>query len=196
MTRLIATIEATEALAYARRMIERGHRADESGGSFFGAERSRTFARSLFEMMMMTHEGRLDLLALAREGEAMAQEIIGSTIAGLRSRGVDIPGEFIGYEMEVLTGRIPQVSTRGPDKRDFFLRDISIAATVAAVCDRYGLKPTGRPARGRSGCAIVGEALIVTGRGYSAKAVEAIWQRHKRGMPTVRGWALTLEGQP
>jgi hypothetical protein len=194
MTKLLATIESTEALAYARRWIERAHRDDE--GSFFEAPHSRAFVRSFFNMMMLTADGRTSLLVFAREGEAYSQEIVATAIAECRSRGVEPPAEFVGYEIELIQGKVPPpVSTPGPDKRDDILRDISIATTVAAVVDRYGLKPTGRSARKRSACAVVAEALGVINRQVSPKAVEDIWRRYKRGMPTVRGWTLSAENQ-
>jgi hypothetical protein len=194
MTKLLATIESTEALAYARRLVERGHRDDN--GSFFEAPHSRAFVRSFYEMMMTTADGRTSLLAFARAGEAYSQEIVATAIAECRSRGVDPPAEFVGYEIELIQGKVPQpVSTPGPDKRDDVLRDIAIAATVAAVVDRYGLKPLGRSARKRSACAVVAEALGVVGKRMSTDAVERIWKRHRGGMPTVPGWTFSLENQ-
>lgn len=194
MTRLLATIQSTEALAFARRWIERGHRDDE--GSFFEAPHSRAFVRSFFNMMMLTADGRTSLLTFAREGEAYSQEIVATAIAECRSRGVEPPTEFVGYEIELIQGKVPRpTSGPGPDKRDDVLRDISIAATVAAVVDRYGLKPTGRSARKRSACAVVAEALGVINRQVSPKAVEDIWRRYRRGMPTVPGWTFYPENQ-
>jgi hypothetical protein len=191
MTKLLATIQSTEALAYARRMIERGHRDDE--GSFFEAPRSRTFVRSFFNMMMLTADGRTSLLMFAREGETYSQEIVATAIAECRSRGAEPPAEFVGYEIELIQGKVPRpTSGPGPDKRDDVLRDISIAATVAAVVDRYGLKPTGRSARKRSACAVVAEALGVVNKRMSTDAIERIWKRHKRRMPSVPGWTLSL----
>jgi hypothetical protein len=196
MTKLLATIESVAALAYARRLIERGHRVDENSSSFFEAPQSQTFVRSLFSMMMLTEEGRLQLLAYARAGEEYAQKIIREALFELKTRGAPLPGEFINYDMELTAGMIPKPLTfSGPDQRDTLLRDISIAATVAAVCDRFYLKPTGRSARKRSACAVVAEALGAVGKQMSPKAVEEVWRRYKRGMPTRPGWTFSLENQ-
>jgi hypothetical protein len=196
MTKLLATIQSTEALAYARQLIERGHRVDENGSSFFEAPQSQTFVRSLFSMMMLTEDGRLQLLRYARAGEEYAQEIIRKALLELKSRGAPLPGEFVNYDMELTAGMVPKPLTfSGPDQRDTFLRDISIAATVAAVCDRYSLKPLGRSARKRSACSVVAEALGVVDKRMSTDAVERIWKRHRRGMPTRPGWTFSSENQ-
>jgi hypothetical protein len=194
MTKLLATIQSTEALAYTRRLIERGHGDDK--GSFFEAPHSREFVKGLFRVMMLTADGRTSLLTFARAGEGYSQAIVAEAIAESRSRGVAPPAEFVGYEIELIQGKTPQpVSGPGPDKRNDILRDISIAVTVAAVCDRYGLRPTGRSARKRSGCATVASALGVIDKRMSTDAIERIWKRHKRGMPTVPGWTFSLENQ-
>jgi hypothetical protein len=195
MTKLLATLKSTEALAYAQRLIKRGHRT-ESSGSFFESPQSREFVRDFISIMMTTPEGRLGLIELARAGEEDAQTILRTAILEFKSRGEPLPTELAGYDMELTAGMVPPpVGIDGPDKRDRMLRDISITVTVAAVCDRYGLKPFGRSVRKRSGCAVIGEALGVIGKAMSYKAVEAICRRYWRGMPTKCGWSLVL-GDP
>jgi hypothetical protein len=61
--------------------------------------------------------------------------------------------------------------------------------TVATVCERFNLKPTGRSPDQLSGCAIVAEALGEASMGKSAKAIEVIWYRYRGAMPTVPGAA-------
>jgi hypothetical protein len=196
MTKLLATLKSTEALAYARRLIKRGHRTDESSGSFFESPQSREFVRDFISIMMMTPDGRLRLVELARIGEEDAQEILRVALLEFKSRGEPLPPEFAGYDMELTAGMVPPpVGIDGPDKRDRLLRDISIAMTVAAVCDRFGLKMFGRSVRTRSGCSVVGEALDVINRRMSTAAVELIVKRYRRAMPTKHGWTLAL-GDP
>src|SRR5262245_61562719 len=196
MTKLLATRDSIEALAYARRMIERVHRADENGGSFFDPPRSREFVRNFLRLMLSTVDGRLTLLDLARVGEEDAQTILRTTILELESRREPLPAEFEGYKMELIGGRVPPLMPGdGPDKRDRLPRDIAITVTVAAVCDRFGLKPTGRSVRKRSGSSIVAEALGVIDRRMEPKAIEAIARRYWRSMPTVPGWTSAPENQ-
>lgn len=195
VTRLLATRESIEAVAYARRMIERGHRDDD--GSFFGPERSREFLRNAIRMMMLTPDGRIDLIEYAEAGEEDAQAVVRNIIFEFESRHEPVPKEFEGYKMKLIAGREPpRLTGDGPDRRNTLLRDIAIAATVAAVCDRYGLKPTGRPTHGRSGCAIVVEALGNIRIGVTPKAVGKIWQRYRRSMPTAGGWSPSLADLP
>jgi hypothetical protein len=192
MTKLGATIDSTEALEYARAMILRGHRRDEGSGSFFEVAESREFVRRVQRLMLLTAEGRLDLLALARAGEGDAQAILQTAILELKSRREPLPAEFDGYVMELIRGMVPK-SVPGWDRRNTFLRDVSIAATVASVCDRFGLRPTGRSARKRSGCAIVAQALAVIDKAMSYKEVETIWTRYGRFMPRTSGWPFAFE---
>ena len=198
MTRLLATRESIEAVAYARRMIERGHR--DGDGSFFSPERSREFLRNAVRMMLLTPDGRIDLVEYAEAGEEDAQAVVRNIIFEFESRGERVPTEFAGYKMKLLAGREPRRLTGdGPDGRDRLLRDIAIATTVAAVCDRYGLKPTGRPTHGRSGCAIVAEALgssirqVITPKGVEKilAALPAL-DADREGLVTVLGRPAVL----
>jgi hypothetical protein len=196
MTKLLATLKSTEALDYARRMIARGHSTDASSGSFFDPVQSREFVRSFISIMMLTAEGRLGLIDLARVGEEDAQAILRTAILEFASRGERLPTELAAYNMEFIAGRVPPpVGVGGPDKRDRLLRDISIAVTVEAVCDRFGLKPYGRSARSRSSCSVVAEALGVINRRMSPEGVKTIHKRYRRAMPTKPGWTFALEDQ-
>jgi hypothetical protein len=196
MTKLLATIEQTEALEFARALILRGHRNDGESGSFFEAAESRAFVRKFLRIMLLTVEGRLDLLALARAGEEDAQIILRNTILEIKSRLEPLPAEFIGYDMELIAGKVPPPrSGPGPDRRNELLRNISIATTVAAVCDRYSLKPTGRSMRKRSACSIVAEALAVIHMAIGYKAVETIWKKYGRYMPGP-GWVAAMGPLP
>jgi hypothetical protein len=191
MTKLLATRDSVAALAYARGLIERGHRDDE--GSFFEAPHSRAFVHNIVSAMLLTTKGRLQLIAYAYAGEAYAQEALRTAI--VEAQG-ELPPELVGYGKAIVAGTIPKpVTAPGHDPRDSLLRDIAICATVAAVCDRFNLKPTGRSVRRRSGSSVVGEGLAVAGRAMSSKQVEAIAKRFWRYMPPQRGWTFRLENQ-
>jgi hypothetical protein len=197
LSRLHATIQSTEALTYAREMVLRAHRYDGNSGSFFEAAESRAFVRRFLRLMLLTADGRLNLLALARVGEEDAQIILRNEILELKSRRLPLPAEFDGYEMELIAGMVPPPQPGvGPDLRNELLRNITIASTVAAVCDHYRLKPTGRSARGRSACSIVAEALGAIHKQMDSKTVEGIWRRYKRSMPyPPTGWTFAFENE-
>src|SRR5262249_30265246 len=90
--------------------------------------------------------------------------------------------------------QIPTEPSRGgPRKKDRLLRHIGIALMVAADCGRFGSKPTGRSARRRSGCSIIGEALEVIqlderNLRINAEGVEKIHDRYGKYMPGP-GWS-------
>jgi hypothetical protein len=193
MTKLAATRNSAAALEYASALILRAHRKDESG-SFFETPSSREFCRRVLQLMLLTATGRLDLLALARAGDGDAQAVLGDAIVELTSRRAPLPAEFDGYLMELAVGKVPR-APRGRDKRDNFLHDVCIAATVAATCDRYGLRPTGRSARRRSGCAVVAQALGVISMQIGVKAVERAWTKYRSAMPPKRDWTFALENK-
>lgn len=118
MTKLHATVQATEALAYARQMALCVHRDDGETGSFFEAAQSREFVRRAMRLMLLTVDGRLSLLALARVGEEDAQVILRTEILELKSRRLPLPAEFDGYEMELIRGMVPPPRPpAGPDRR-------------------------------------------------------------------------------
>ena len=195
MSKLHATIQSTEALDYARWMVQRLHRNDGETGSFFEEAENRAFVRKALRLGLLTVDGRLSMLALARAGEEDAQIILRTEILELKSRRLPLPAEFDGYEMELIRGMVPPPrGAPGPDMRNEFLRNVAIAAMVAALCDRFGLKPTGRSVRGRSACSIIAEALGIIQKQMTPHAVVSIWKRHKHNMPPpTGGWTFALE---
>jgi len=86
---------------------------------------------------------------------------------------------------------LPPIAS-GPKRSNAFMRDVSICLVVAAVRDRFKIKPTGRSVRTRSGCSIVAEALAVIHMAVGSKAIETIWKKYGHAMPTVPGWASSL----
>jgi hypothetical protein len=197
MSKLVATTEAAEALEYARSFILRLAGAPLAGeahiGSPFEAEESRAFVRNYLRIALGTVDGRLWLAKMALAGEPECQQILRELIKELRSRGEPTPHEFGTFEMELLSGNIAPAHWPGPKKKDEFSRNIAIALCVAVICDRYKLKPTGRSALKRSGCAVVGQALAVIGQQMDYETVKTIWRAYGHNMPITPGWVASLE---
>jgi hypothetical protein len=198
MTKFGALVQATEALAFARKMILQLHSdggafADgHGGGSPFCSPESRAFVRNVFQMMTMTAAGRLDLIALARVGEDDAQLVLRDLILEIKTRHQQLPLELDAYVMELVHNE-GAASWPGARAKNDFSRNLCIAAVVAALHDQFGIKPTGRSARQRNGCSIAGEALDVIDQRLSAEAVKSIFKRYSGAMPTQPGWSSIFE---
>jgi hypothetical protein len=196
MTTLPATAVEAEALTFAREWLVRIQEAGSpwSEHSPFTAEAGRAVVRHLMRCGALLHSiNRLQIIAMARAGDADADAVLRQLLIEMQSRGDPLPTELAAYNMELLHGGLHPPP--GPKRKDKTLRDLCIAMTVAAVVDRFGLTPTrntasrGRPSARRSACAIVAEALGFVGISTGEKAVEAIWTRLANVMPTVPGWA-------
>ena len=195
MTTLPATIVEAEALAFARDFVVRlagpgpwGH------ASPFGAEESRALTRNLLRLNCESALGRMQLIAMARAGEKDARALLHTLMIEMISQRGQLTRELDEYNMGLLRDGL-RPPPRGPKRKDRITRDVCIAMTVAAVVDRYGLRPTrntasrGRPSARRSACSIAAEALEVVHLRLGEKAVETIWNRLANAMPTVPGWA-------
>ena len=88
---------------------------------------------------------------------------------------------------------------RRSEKRDYISRNLHIAIIVAVLVDEFPtLQPTGRSARRRSHCSIVGEALFESEITKASKTVHLqrsyetvrkVWDRLGHViMPEARGW--------
>jgi hypothetical protein len=199
MTNLPATMVETEALQFAREWIVRFRDGTNpwSNDSALTADAGRAVTRHLMRQSALLHPiNRLQLIAMARAGDTDARDVLRTVMIEIQSRGEPMPTELVNYNMELLHGGLHQPP--GPKRKDKLLRDLCIAMTVAAVHDRFGLSPTrntasrGRPSARPSACSVVAEALALAHMGLgkrSEKAVEAIWSRLGRTLPTVSGWA-------
>jgi hypothetical protein len=188
---LPATFEEASALSFARDDILSLHQKGGEVGSPFEEAESRAFMAKVYRAHLMTAEGRMLIIAAARVGDEFSRDVLRSLIREEKSGGryEQMPLEVRAYDMELGDDRPPGVPA--PDPRNEFIRNVCIASTVAAVVDRFGLKPTGSSARRRSACSIVAEALEVVHMQRSAKTVESIWKRYRGGVPTVRGWSFS-----
>jgi hypothetical protein len=188
-----AALIAAEALAYARTDIARYHAGTNpwSTDSPLTAEAGRAVVRHLMMIWASSAEGRMRLVELALGGEPDAAAVLRTLMLEMKSRGLPLTTELQYYSMTVLQrGGVQPAQPPAQKKKQELLRDICIAMTVAALIDRFGLKPTERPPRtGRSACAIVAKALGEAHMQVGYKAVEKIWDRYKNAMPTVPGWA-------
>jgi hypothetical protein len=148
---------------------------------------------------------RLQVLAAARGGDAIAIEVVNEFINQMRSLGVMLPIEFEAFSMDVHAGLIVPQTPRGPLRRRRFVRNMMIATTVAAVMDKFGLSHTrrrksrsgtGRPSPRRSASAIVADALRTVTEGaidLGEAAIERIYENMSGAMPVRPGWATAIE---
>jgi hypothetical protein len=183
MTLPARSIEA-EAVDFARDWLRRHSGNPWSDHPNRTADASRAFWRQLLWRAARQHPVyRLQIIAMARAGDADADEAIRTLIIEMQSRGDPMPAELVAFTMEVLHGGLHQPP--GPKRKDRILRDVNLAMAVAAVIDQYGLSPYRRAASRRtSACAVVAAA---DNRGE--KAVESIWRRYGGAMPTIPGWS-------
>jgi hypothetical protein len=192
--KLPVTLVETDALAFARKFIAEFHYSGGpwSGHSPFSDIESRAFIRQTLQQMLWLASSRLQLIALARAGDADADTVLRMAIVEARSRRAELPTELENYNMEVLADGIGHQSPAIAKKKNRLTRHVFIALTVAAVVDRFGLPATGRSLRRRSACSIVADALEEIGLRLGYKAVEKIWNKYKNAMPTVPGWTSAL----
>jgi hypothetical protein len=189
---LPATLIEAEALEFARREIARYRDGTNpwSDDSPLTAEAGRAALRHIMRQASLENPvHRMILAAWGRAGDPDADAVLRTLLIEYQSRGERPPTELANYNMEVLQGGFHQPPAR--KKKNNLIRNICIATTVAAVIDRYGLRPTGRSPHCRSACSIVAEALGEAQMQLGNKAVEKIWEAYGRAMPTVPGWAST-----
>src|SRR5882762_7359103 len=155
MTNLPATLADAEirlieadALAYARREIAKWRTIGNpySDDHLMTPEASRACMRHIYKNVALNNCHRMmDIIALA-SSEPEADEALRELIVEFGSRGEQLPTELAAYNMEVARRgpdwRFPK--RRGQKAHHHLLRDIFIAMTIAALCDRFGLLPTGR----------------------------------------------------
>jgi hypothetical protein len=183
MTKLLATLEQADALAFARDLIVRFHHSGKVGSPFEAAE-SRAFVRKWLRVGLLTTRTQMILTELALAGEEDAQAILADVILEARNRREQLPTVIESYEIKLVAGKVqPAPNQGGRDKRNELTRNILIAMMVAAVAEQFRLKPTGRSARRRSACAVVADALDVINMKMNTKAIEKIWNVYGDSIP-------------
>jgi hypothetical protein len=189
MTTLPATLVEADSMHFAREFIRLLH---HSGDSPFSSEAAINLVRPILMGMLRSADGRFDMIDLARAGDPDAIAILKDLALELRSRHETLPHELDNWVSEQLRNPPKPKREGGPRRITKLPRDIGIAVVVAGVIDRFGLKPTGRSPHRRSACAVVADALSEIGEALGYKAVETIWQRYGRAMPTQPGWSRAL----
>jgi hypothetical protein len=186
MTTLPATLAEAEATQFARGWVTRLSLIDDSPWRPGAGE---AFARQILRTLLSDPNGLQDVINLARSGWCCAIDAVDDYMVEHAANGEPLVGFVAAYAADRVKGYIKPVRDSGQARTEDLARNHGIAMTVAALIDRFGLKPTGRSARRRSACAIVAEALQAIGMQLGYKAVEAIWNTYRRAMPTVPGWA-------
>jgi hypothetical protein len=186
MVKLPTTIQQDEALQFAREEVARWRDMKNPWGedSVLSPEASQAMLRHILKEAALQHPSlMLMVIDAARNGDDDADAVLKNLIIEHQSRDDRMPTALTAWNMEVLHRSLHKPPAR--KKKNYILRDLFISLTVVDLVDRFGLKATGRSARRRSACSIVGEALGEARMRMTDKAVEAIWERYKHVMP---GW--------
>jgi hypothetical protein len=169
------------ALAFAQAELKQ----HDAGGNPWGTKGSplshaagHLFMRQVLPpMAMFSVAGRLEVIALARDGVEEAEAVLRNLLLELRSRRMEVPVELAAHEMEIVHGGIGH-GRQGEKKAKRLLRDIVIVMVVEGIRRVFGIDPTGRSPRWRSGCEICAEALGVVGINVGRKNVERVWAKY------------------
>jgi hypothetical protein len=184
MMTLPATVDEAEAIEFARDWLRCHSGNPWSDHPNRTADAGRAFWRQLLWRAARQHPVyRLQIIAVARAGDADANEVIRTLIIEMQSRGDPMPAELVAFTMEVLHGGLHQPP--GPKRKDRILRDVNVAMAIAAVVDRFGLAPY----RNAASVRLLACAVVAAADNRSEKAVESIWRRYGGAMPTVAGWS-------
>lgn len=177
----------TAALEFARSLVAtlNDEKVDLGNGqlSLLRKEDNRRFVRAMLKDWASAAPNNMIAVAdWARGGWPVADEALKELAVEYWQRDEKPPTYLTAYMMEVTSA----AHRRAPAqmKADYVLRDLAIVIIVHETCERFGLKPFGRSARKRCGCAIVGIALGEANMQMSYKNVAAIWNKYgKRCFP-------------
>jgi hypothetical protein len=169
----------------------------------FSPEAGRAMTRMVIGRAMLdTATGRLALIAAAEGGDRDAAAVLAEVIREAKSRRSwdTLPVEVQAYDLHDAG-----IEDRRRERqwKKYATRDLAIAIVVAAIVDRYGMRPTGRSARQLSACQIEAIALVQTGlypkifvvrgRCEEYKNIERVWSSLRNAMPTQAGWSRDFE---
>jgi hypothetical protein len=198
----MAAVKAA-AVAYARRHVRRlkndGEekisaqplelRDGEDGDpwSWFGLENGRAWAKARLKALAVIPERAPFVCELARDGDAIADEVIREVLVAHRERREEPSPSLVAYESMLLLAGLgrprPRRRRDGWYKPDLILRNLAVAQVVAEVCRAFGLPPTRNQLSRRrhlSGCyiawlALQEERVLIT---ISESGVVEAWRRY------------------
>lgn len=140
---------------------------------------TKEFGRRFFRSHMET-EAIDTLVALAREGDKDALEILREHARGARRAGMIVPRSLHELAWEVFIDGGPPPARSGPSPKDTGLKHLTIALMVKIASMDYGLpeyrnpEHRGTTAGPMSACMLVAQEL-----GLDEQSVEKIWRDHK-----------------
>jgi hypothetical protein len=185
------TVEA-EALACAKTRVTEIHESNASLGfgdySWFTQEAGHAVLRNALKQHAMVHPFNMaEVKSYARAGWGDAKLALGELIAEFAGRGELPPPQLLDYTIEMMHPHLSHPP--GRQKADNIMRNIAITIIIWEIADRFDLRPTRNrqaraPARRRSACSIVAQALAEELPGGLVKpgerAVESIWEQFGR----------------
>jgi hypothetical protein len=167
---------------------------------YWGSETSRALAsvafkgqtvgwRAVFGQIPLPEFRDLSLERLANSAESneIAEKIFRDVASELILRGTPLPPTARSLAAQIIAGTWARKKKRGKPLQDHLVRDYFISLQLRTLVEEYGLTPTRNREQKtkRSACSIVHEALIEAGvHMLSERAVEKIWEKVKRNMPS------------
>jgi hypothetical protein len=142
----------------------------------------RLFSKEGSQQFYRAHMERAEietLVALAREGDKDAVEILRNYARGARDTRMDVPTDLHEFVWEWFIDGPPKAKS-GSNPKDTGLRHLTIALLVKKMIEDYGFLEYGNPEhRGNpdgpmSACRLAAEEL-----GLSERTVEDIWSDYK-----------------
>jgi hypothetical protein len=143
----------------------------------FSKEGSQRFYRAHMEVAEIE-----TLVALAREGDKDALEILRKYARGARAAGMNAPRDLHEFVWECFIDGPPKAKS-GTSPKDTELKYTTIARLVKIVSEDYGFpeysnpEHRGNPDAPMSACRLVAEEL-----GLSERTVEEIWAERKKSV--------------
>jgi hypothetical protein len=137
-------------------------------------EAGQSMAQYMLKLMLSqgNEAARNAVVKSALDGDADARAALKDILAESDSRSLSVPTELRYYRSQLIKDQVGPLRKR---RSNHIMRDIAIMLTVAEVSLVYGLDPTGRSPRRRSGAEVVSQALTILHRPMGRKAVEHIW---------------------
>jgi hypothetical protein len=146
---------------------------------FTSPETTKNFFSNFLKKVLLTVEGRYQLIAVAKAGYGPAIDVLRRVLMEHKSRGVlaaPLPIELAEYDLWLTVNGEPR-RERDAGKLRHFTRDIVIALAVGGVLYHFPqIKLQGRSTRTKSADCLVAEALRKFGLGRSARQVRRAYE--------------------